>query len=250
MRSHQVWRCIYGFYEDSDSPPPFYFIFILFVFPFHLPPSPVTSHRLQPFLPFSPSAAAFLPTCRTKGRSARTRERTRSQTRLSWKTSPARSSDRWVHPHTHTGSHTKGPCELRTHEEKIHSASFLKIGAWIPIVVKFDLKQTAHSCTCQSNLCLLYFPDKVSVGKTLCWFTAAPVKHYTHFFLFFLEITTSIFFFFPSSEKRQTWLTGSFSRTAEMIWNEMFHTSSDPLEDNGPDRRAHLNTIANGNKVH
>lgn len=31
--------------------------------------------------------------------------------------------------HTHTGSHTKGPCELRTHEEKIHSASFLKIGA-------------------------------------------------------------------------------------------------------------------------
>lgn len=97
---------------------------------------------------------------------------------------------------THTGSHTKGPCELRTHEEKIHSASFLKIGAWIHIVVKFDLKQTAHSCTCQSNLCLLYFPDKVSVGKTLCWFTAAPVKHYTHFFLFFLEITTEYLFFF------------------------------------------------------
>uniref|UniRef100_A0A671TIW2 tRNA (guanine(26)-N(2))-dimethyltransferase n=2 Tax=Sparus aurata TaxID=8175 RepID=A0A671TIW2_SPAAU len=34
-----------------------------------------------------------------------------------------------THTHTHTGSHTKGPCELRTHEEKIHSASFLKIGA-------------------------------------------------------------------------------------------------------------------------
>lgn len=217
MRSHQVWRCIYGFYEDSDSPPPFYFIFILFVFPFHLPPSPVTSHRLQPFLPFSPSAAAFLPTCRTKGRSARTRERTRSQTRLSWKTSPARSSDRWVHPHTHRKSHKGTLWAANTRGENTFSLLF-KNRSLNPHCCQVNLKQTAHSCTCQSNLCLLYFPDKVSVGKTLCWFTAAPVKHYTHFFLFFLEITTSIFFFFSSSEKRQTWLTGSFFQNS---WNDL-----------------------------
>lgn len=103
----------------------------------------------------------------------------------------------FTHTHTHTQrkSHKGTLWAANTRGENTFSLLF-KNRSLNPHCCQVNLKQTAHSCTCQSNLCLLYFPDKVSVGKTLCWFTAAPVKHYTHFFLFFLEITTEYLFFF------------------------------------------------------
>lgn len=70
-------------------------------FPFQSPSStssfpPSISNLL--FSPLSPPPVVVsLLTCRTRGRNARTRERTRSQTLLSWRTSPARSSDRSVY---------------------------------------------------------------------------------------------------------------------------------------------------------
>lgn len=70
-----------------------------------------------PIVLSSLSVVAFLLTYRTRGRSARTRERTRSQTLLSSKTSPVRSSDRSVHKNS-----TKEPVSvLHSNEDKVCS---------------------------------------------------------------------------------------------------------------------------------
>lgn len=230
-------------------PPSFLFYFYLICLSFsspsftcHVPP-PLTFPSL---LSFSGGISSDLQDKRKKCQNKRKNQITDSS---QLKDFPCKKF-RQVSSPSHTQEVTQRDPVSCEHTRRKYIQPLFKNSSLNPHCCQVNLKQTAHSCTCQSNLCLLYFPDKVSVGKTLCWFTAAPVKHYTHFFLFFLEITTEYLFFFLLLRKDRPDSLVLFSRTAEMIWNEMFHTSSDPLEDNGPDRRAHLNTIANGNKVH